>query len=417
MSNHRSPVTIHSLFKGTDVSLNACSQALKALAPGLSRSQFFDLLGVPISRISKARYWEGRYNISPWSGRHQDEQKAALAIARTVLDANDAYRRFNLPQDKNADSAATAQSAADSVNLTGQVNPLNPVAKRRTGRVTLHECERALGAARADHRAPLTEIVERERRWFARQLLLGRNPESSVSRWLHRKFSWAAHNASADDIRLLIDVGAHTVSRHRGILPLHLAAYFGFVEGVELLIAAGADVTAKTEEQSTPLHAATRRAKLALIKILISHGAAINAADARGMTALQCLLDRDPDLFGVTGVPQAMEVLLNSGANTTATASSLPPLHLAIINISSAAAIMLVDHGADVTGTDSKGNTPLHCFWQSRLSLPELESVLATLIRHGANPKALNITNQSPSELAAMVFQPDIVNLLVRFGG
>lgn len=64
-----------------------------------------------------------------------------------------------------------------------------------------------------------------------------------------------------------------------GSTPLHRAAWKGYVEIVELLIDAGADIDAhnnNTHWGTTPLHAASHGKRTAVAKLLVERGAQIN---------------------------------------------------------------------------------------------------------------------------------------------
>ena len=73
-----------------------------------------------------------------------------------------------------------------------------------------------------------------------------------------------------------------------GFTPLHLAAANGYKEMAELLFANKADVNARDNSQSTPLHQAVAAGgeHTDLLGLLITYKADVNAADTNGLTPL-----------------------------------------------------------------------------------------------------------------------------------
>ncbi len=70
---------------------------------------------------------------------------------------------------------------------------------------------------------------------------------------------------------------------NKSLTPLHHAAYGGSIECTQLLIANGADVNAKNEQNITPM-VCTRSIEIA--KILIENGAKLNVVTRGGDTPL-----------------------------------------------------------------------------------------------------------------------------------
>ena len=101
---------------------------------------------------------------------------------------------------------------------------------------------------------------------------------------------WSASGAKADTVQLLIKHGADVTARNdTHSTPLHLASSKGSAESVDLLIQHGSDVNAKDVNQSTPLHlAASSRLKLegTIVRLLLKYGAEVDAKDNEGRTPL-----------------------------------------------------------------------------------------------------------------------------------
>ena len=71
-----------------------------------------------------------------------------------------------------------------------------------------------------------------------------------------------------------------------GWTPLHLAAFFGRAEAVDVLLAHGADVRATDAGGHTSLHHAAFRDDVGLVNALLAHGADATAKNGDGKTAL-----------------------------------------------------------------------------------------------------------------------------------
>jgi ankyrin repeat protein len=73
-----------------------------------------------------------------------------------------------------------------------------------------------------------------------------------------------------------------------GFTPLQLACFFGHAAVAEYLVDQGADIhaVARNAMQVQPLHAAVAGQYVEIVKLLIAHGANVNAKQQSGFTPL-----------------------------------------------------------------------------------------------------------------------------------
>ncbi len=107
-----------------------------------------------------------------------------------------------------------------------------------------------------------------------------------------------------------------------GFTPLGLAVFFGHRQTVETLLTAGAEVNTASREamKVTPLHSAAAAGEVAIARLLIAHGANVNAGQAE---------------------------------------SGFTPLHEAAANGDLEFATLLLEHGAKINARMKDGKTPL----------------------------------------------------------
>ena len=102
--------------------------------------------------------------------------------------------------------------------------------------------------------------------------------------------------------------------------PLHTASQKGHLEIVKILIRLGANVNAKNEEDWTPLNSAAESGEFEVMKYLIEHGAKVNTKNYDGDT----------------------------------------PLHSAACNGDIGVVKCLIEHGAKIDMKNESGDTPLN---------------------------------------------------------
>ena len=72
----------------------------------------------------------------------------------------------------------------------------------------------------------------------------------------------------------------------KGMGRLHVVAWLGRTEMVEMLLEKGADIEARDERYNTPLHLAALQGRMEMVQLLLEKGADHTAGDGRGETAL-----------------------------------------------------------------------------------------------------------------------------------
>lgn len=188
----------------------------------------------------------------------------------------------------------------------------------------------------------------------------------------------AAFSGNADIVKLYLDHGAKVdILNKNGESALHLAST---AEVVRLLIAAGADPK-RVSEWGTPLHSATRWKRPKVIKALLEQGAKINIFGKSGeaplhyastaeVARLLIAAGDDPTrpANGTAGTPlhsvarggyiEVAKVLLEHGAQVNAGRKndSTPPVLSAIINRRKGMVVLLVENGAPLTFENGKDN-------------------------------------------------------------
>jgi len=133
----------------------------------------------------------------------------------------------------------------------------------------------------------------------------------------------AAGTGQTQRLKELITADPSLVNSHApdGFTPLGLAVFFGHPETVRTLLDAGADVNLASREamKVTPLASASAARQLEIARLLIEHGADVNARAANDFT----------------------------------------PLHESAASGKIDFAQLLLEHGADVNAQASDGKTPL----------------------------------------------------------
>lgn len=177
---------------------------------------------------------------------------------------------------------------------------------------------------------------------------------------------------------------------------------------IKQLVERGVAVNVTDSSNSTPLHvAATDKNYLEIVAILIQNKANVNSKDANGWTPLHAAAN--------VGNLEICKFLLEQGADTTVeTVEGNLPLHYFVKNHFRATEIPLALEVCDmlqakvnINHETINGETPLHyCV------LGKCFDVIQFLIEHGANPRSANKRGHRAIDIARMMKQDKMLELL-----
>jgi uncharacterized protein len=209
---------------------------------------------------------------------------------------------------------------------------------------------------------------------------------------------WAAHLDNLEIADELLRAGADFRAANRtGATPMYLATVNGSAAMIERLLAAGHDANAVlTETLETVLMLTAKTGNPDAVRVLVEHGADVNAKQVRQFTPLmfaaaeghiaviQTLLAAGADASAGTipstkperrppggmtallfaarqGHLEAARALVEGGADINQTgADATSPLLIALVNGHYDLAGMLLEHGADPSLADVNGRAPLY---------------------------------------------------------
>lgn len=209
----------------------------------------------------------------------------------------------------------------------------------------------------------------------------------------------AAAAGQASVVRLLLEKGADIHAKgDYDRMPLHAAARAGAIEVAEILLAAGADINARSYENEAPLHLAAEGGHAEMIRFLLEHDAYPGILSRGNGSALH--------YAAATGSLSAVEALVGAGLDVNAQdISGRTPLHYAVEQNAVELTDFLIEKGAE-TELYGRGYgihdaarvlcTPLHV--AARFSYP---AVVKLLLKHGADPNALDSVGATPLHEAA----------------
>jgi ankyrin repeat protein len=192
---------------------------------------------------------------------------------------------------------------------------------------------------------------------------LGLDPNSKIQKGSNKGetcFLTAITTKNIAIVELLLSYGARINEKNEAtnVFPLHRASAIGCLDICRLLIAHGADINAQGSFGQTPLHSAVQYGRTDVVKLLVMHGANINVQNESKSTPLfaatyrqsldivECLLANGAEVnlinadgstpllcaFQKAGGNEVIRLLVNCGANVNVRSSrnGSSPLHIAV---------------------------------------------------------------------------------------
>ncbi|MEI8124437.1 MAG: ankyrin repeat domain-containing protein [Parachlamydiaceae bacterium] len=193
------------------------------------------------------------------------------------------------------------------------------------------------------------ELLERDINTYKEQLeeLNAPSPaiDSSPDRWticsqgVLRNLQAVYANKSFWNLRF-INAFNYTFDR-RGTSMLHIACSNNYSDIVDWLITQGADVSRADLKGDCPIHAATRKQSLTVVKTLVDHGASVDQKQGLFSDVRQAPMH----IAAINGSIDIIEFLLSKEADPNIQDSNGDtPLHYAVINNQQAVVSLLMGH-------------------------------------------------------------------------
>ena len=250
------------------------------------------------------------------------------------------------------------------------------------------------------------------------RLLLERGAEINARQKDHATpLHLACRNVCFEVAQVLVDHGADVNAKNvQGQTPffllmqVHLSRSIesidGYLDFIGLLVEHGADANTRGNYNKTALHLASEYGRVGVARVLLNHGANVDAKSNWGWSPSHQVARAD-NWQGSDRLAVA-RLLLENNANVNAQDGNHDtPLHFACNHWQGRldTALVLINHGAIVDAQNKRGRTPLHVLTQVIPSygwagFQNIENVARLLLERGANANASDEDNATPLHLA-----------------
>lgn len=192
--------------------------------------------------------------------------------------------------------------------------------------------------------------------------------------------------------------------------PLHLAVLAGNYRLAELLLSQGAAIDAADKTENTPLHYAFQKGFLAVGELLVEHGAGIMCANTRGTSAFHYLVgqrwedESAPCLAIMAAGSQTSNLQLEGSDEVVRRAQDHMnvPLFRYLLDL-------MLKMGQDINVSDKSQETPLH-----RAVLAGNAATVRYLLSRGAEPNKCTSRGETSLHYAARNNDLQVVMLLLQ---
>ncbi|XP_039197893.1 serine/threonine-protein phosphatase 6 regulatory ankyrin repeat subunit A-like [Crotalus tigris] len=190
------------------------------------------------------------------------------------------------------------------------------------------------------------------------------------------------------------------------ISPLHLAAYHGHHQALEVLVQSLLDLDVRNNNGRTPLDLAAFKGHVECVDVLINQGASILVKDY--------VIKRTPIHAAATnGHSECLRLLIGNAEPQNAVdiqdGNGQTPLMLSVLNGHTDCVYSLLNKGANVDAKDKWGRTALH-----RGAVTGHEECVEALLHHGAKATLRDCRGRTPIHLSAACGHIGVLGALLQ---